>query len=172
MWLKRWRLYEPQQRNDHDQLLRVVIDVNVLVSGTIVPSGDSAFIVRSFKQGVFDIITSQQHLDELYRVLGRRRIRSQYHVTERRRKKIVGRLAQLAEFVQPSGALALCRDPTDDYLIEMAILGRATHLVTGDKDFHDDPALLRFLQEREVAVIYPADFVTFLREQTISGDIP
>jgi len=170
MWLQQWRLYEPKQHNNHDRPLRVVIDVNVLVSGTIVPWGNSAFIVRSFKQGIFDIITSRQHLDELYRVLGRRRIRSRYHVTERRRKKIVGRLAQLADCVQPSGTIALCRDPTDDYLIEMAILGEATHLVTGDEDFHDDPTLLHFLEERGVAAIRPADFVTLLRERTTSGD--
>ena len=170
MWQQQWRLYEPKQHNDHDQPFRVVIDVNVLVSGIIVPWGDSAFIVRSFKQGLFDTITSRQHLDELYRVLGRRRIRSRYHVTERRRRKIVGRLAQLAEFVQPGGTIALCRDPTDDYLIEMAILGRATHLVTGDEDFHDDPALLRFLQKRGVTATRPADFAALLRQQTIPGD--
>jgi uncharacterized protein len=150
--------------------LRVVIDTNVLVSGAIVPWGSSAFIVRFFKQDVFDAITSRQHLNELYMVLGRRRIRNRYHVTERRRRKIVGRLAQLAEVVQPSGTIIVCRDPTDDYLIEMAILGRATHLVTGDEDFHDDPALLCFLQERGVTAIRPADFAALLREQTISGD--
>ena len=109
-------------------------------------------------------------LDELYQVLGRRRIRNRYHVTERRRKKIVGRLALIGESVKPRGSVQICRDPTDDYLIEMAILGRATHLVTGDEDFHGDPALLRFLQERDVAVIRPADFATLLREHTISGD--
>ncbi len=54
----------------------------------------------------------------------------------------------------------------------MAILGQATHLVTGDRDFHDDPTLLRFLQERGVTVIRPAGFAALLRRQTISGDLP
>jgi hypothetical protein len=65
MWLQQWRLYEPKQHNDHSRPLRVVIDVNVLVSGTIVPRDNSAFIVRSFKQGIFDIITSRQHLNDM-----------------------------------------------------------------------------------------------------------
>jgi len=150
--------------------LRVVIDTNVLVSGAIAPWGSSAFIMRLFKQEAFDVIISEQLLNELYRVLGRRRIRNGYHVTERQRKKIVGRLALIGEFVKPRGGVQICRDPTDDYLIEMAILGRATHLVTGDEDFHDDPALLRFLQERDVGVIRPADFAALLRQQTIPGD--
>ncbi len=152
--------------------LRVVIDTNVLVSGAIAPQGSSAFIMRLFKQEAFDVIISQQYLNELYRVLGRRRIRNRYHVTERRRRKIVGRLALIGEFVKPRGSVRICRDPTDDYLIEMAILGRATHLVTGDEDFHDDPELLRFLQERDVAVIRPADFAALLREHVISGGTP
>ncbi len=45
----------------------------------------------------------------------------------------------------------------------------SAHLVTGDEDFHGDPALLRFLQEYGVTVTRPADF-TLLREQIISGD--
>jgi predicted nucleic acid-binding protein len=97
-------------------------------------------------------------------------VRRKYQVRDRDRKRLVGRLAFIGEFVEPIGEVQICRDPTDNYLIETAILGRATHLVTGDEDFHDDPALLRFLQERGVTAVRPADFVALLREQTISGD--
>ncbi len=45
----------------------------------------------------------------------------------------------------------------------------SAHLVTGDEDFHGDPALLRFLQEYGVTVTRPADFA-LLCEQIISGD--
>lgn len=59
--------------------LRVVIDTNVLVSGAIAPWGSSALIMRLFKQEAFDVIISEQLLNELYQVLGRRRIRNRYH---------------------------------------------------------------------------------------------
>ncbi|MBC8248873.1 MAG: putative toxin-antitoxin system toxin component, PIN family [Anaerolineales bacterium] len=151
-------------------MIRAVVDANVLISGAIVTHGASAFITEAIKRRQFLFITCRRNLRETYRVLGYRRVRRKYRVRDRDRKRLIGRLAFIGEFVEPIGGAQICRDPTDDYLIEMAILGRATHLVTGDEDFHGDPALLRFLQERDVAVIRPADFATLLREHTISGD--
>lgn len=142
----------------------------MLVSGAIVTYGASAFLVDAIKCRQFLFITCRRNLHEVYRVLGYRRVCRKYQVRDRDRKRLVGRLAFIGEFGEPIGRVQICRDPTDDYLIEMAILGEATHLVTGDEDFHDDPTLLRFLEERGVAAIRPADFVTLLRERTTSGD--
>lgn len=153
-------------------MIRAVVDTNVLVSGAIVTYGASAFIEEAIKRRQFLFITCRRNLHETYHVLGYRRVRRKYKVRDRDRKRLIGRLAFIGEFVEPISSVQVCRDPTDDYLIEMAILGRATHLVTGDKDFHDDPALLRFLQKRGVTAIRPADFAALLREQTISGGAP
>ena len=153
-------------------MIRAVIDANVLVSGAIMTYGDSAFIVDAIRRRQFLFVTCRRNLHETYRVLGYRRVRHKYQVRDRDRKRLIGRLAFIGEFVEPTGRVQICRDPTDDYLIEVAILGRATHLVTGDEDFHDDPTLPRFLQEHSVTTIRPADFAALLREQTISGDTP
>lgn len=69
-------------------------------------------------------------------MLGYRRVRGKYRGRDRDRKRLIGQLTFIGEFVEPIGSIQVCRDPTDDYLIEMALLGRATHLVTGDEDFH------------------------------------
>ncbi len=151
-------------------MIRAVVDANVLVSGAIVTHGASAFIEEAIKRRQFLFITCRRNLHETYRVLGYRRVRRKYRVRDRDRKRLLGRLAFIGEFVEPIGEVQICRDPTDDYLIEAAILGRATHLVTGDEDFHDDPTLLRFLQERGVAVIRPTDFAALLRQQAIPGE--
>lgn len=153
-------------------MIRAVVDANVLISGAIVTHGDSAFIVDAIKHRQFLFVTCRRNLHETYRVLGYRRVRRKYRVSERDRKRLVGRLAFIGRFVEPTGEVQICRDPTDDYLVEMALLGRATHLVTGDEDFHDDPTLLRFLQERRITAIRPADFATLLHEHTTSGDTP
>ena len=67
--------------------------------------------------------------------------------------------------MEPATQLALCRDPHDDYLLEMALLGRADYLVTEAGDFHDDPNIVQFLEQRGVRLYHLAAFLTVLRGQ-------
>jgi predicted nucleic acid-binding protein len=68
-------------------------------------------------------------------------------------------------WVEPLTRLVLCRDPHDDYLLEMALLGRADYLVTEDGDFHDDPNVVQFLEQRGVRLVRLGAFLTVLRGQ-------
>lgn len=43
-------------------------------------------------------------------------------------------LFMTAEWVEPSATLTLCRDPNDDIFLEAGLAGRATVLLTGDRD--------------------------------------
>ena len=61
--------------------------------------------------------------------------------------------------MEPVPHLALCRDPHEDYLLEMALLGRADYLVTEDGDFHDDPNIVQFLEQRGVRLLHLAAFL-------------
>ena len=65
--------------------------------------------------------------------------------------------------MQTAGSLSLCRDPEDDYLIEMALIGTATHLVTEDKDLLEDADIVAFLHERGIAVVTLVSFLQLLR---------
>lgn len=105
--------------------LRVVIDTNVFIRATLSPHGGSAQLLQALKQRHLVCITSLQQLTEIYGVLGRPRIARKYHVTPRRRKRLIVRLYTLSAFVKPVGRLALCRDPKDDYLLEVALAGQA-----------------------------------------------
>jgi predicted nucleic acid-binding protein len=58
--------------------------------------------------------------------------------------------------------LAICRDPSDDYLIEMALLGRASHLVSEDNDLHDDPDIFELLREYDVQLVRVGAFAQVL----------
>jgi putative PIN family toxin of toxin-antitoxin system len=42
-----------------------------------------------------------------------------------------------AEFIEVTSNIKLCRDPKDDFLLSLAKDGKATHLITGDKDLLD-----------------------------------
>ena len=140
-------------------LLKVVVDTNILVRGTLSATGGSALILEAIKRGRCILITSRQHLSELYNVLGRPHIMAKYGVTDRERRQLVGRLYTGALVVTPTTPLSLCRDPKDDYLLEMALLGQATHLVTEDDDLHDDLALRSLLRDYGVRLVHIAEFL-------------
>ena len=58
-----------------------------------------------------------------------------------------------------AGARLGCRDPTDDKILETALMGRADHLVTGDGD------LLVMSPFHGIPIVTPARFLA-LHEQT------
>jgi predicted nucleic acid-binding protein len=78
----------------------------------------------------------------------------------------VGRLYAGALVVTLADRLSLCRDPKDDYLLEMALLGQATHLVTEDDDLHDDPVIRSLLRDYGVRLAHIAEFLVDLARKT------
>jgi putative PIN family toxin of toxin-antitoxin system len=142
--------------------LRIVVDTNVLVRGTLSATGGSALVLEAIKRRRCVLITSRQHLSELYDVLGRSRITRKYGVTDRERQRLVGRLYASAILVTPTGTLSICRDPQDDYLLELALLGQATHLVTEDDDLHEDSAIRSLLRGYGVQLMNVAQFLVDL----------
>lgn len=143
-------------------MLRAVIDVNLLVRSALSPTGASAEILNALKRHTFTSPTCRPHLDELNRVLAYPRIIRRYHVTPRRRHRLLAQFYLRSIYFELTGTLRLCRDPNDDYLIELAILGQATHLVTEDKDLREDGALIRLLASRGAHVCGAGEFVGLL----------
>jgi putative PIN family toxin of toxin-antitoxin system len=111
--------------------LRLVIDTNVLVSGLLTQN--------SIPQQVYDyaiaratLLQSQATLSELERVLIRPKF-DRYVSLERRLRFIAG-LVNRVEYIDVNETLAICRDPKDNSLLELAASGQASHLITGDQD--------------------------------------
>lgn len=115
-------------------------------------------MIRALKQSRFVPLTCRQHLDELNRVLGYPRITRRYHISRRNRRRLVTSIYLRSVWVDVAGDLAICRDPNDNYLIEIAIVGGATHLVTEDKDICEDEAVVTLLAEIGVQVCSAAEF--------------
>jgi putative PIN family toxin of toxin-antitoxin system len=47
---------------------------------------------------------------------------------------LLAKINPKAEFVAIRSQITLCRDPKDNFLLALAKDGKATHLITGDKD--------------------------------------
>ena len=62
-------------------------------------------------------------------------------------------LMAAAELVPITERVTMCRDPTDDKFLEVAVNGRADLILTGDKD------LLVLNPFRDIPIVTPATFV-------------
>ena len=112
--------------------MRAVVDVNVLLSAVLSARGPSAEILRSTRDGGFELIVSQLLIAELARALAYPKIR----------KRIPSEKASAyLSWVRDHGILAddpaeppamRSPDPDDDYLLALAI-SRQAFLVTGDQ---------------------------------------
>ena len=144
-------------------MIRAVVDTVVFVRGTLSSKGKSAFVIQAFKRRKFLLLTSRRHLEEIFHTLGYPRLRRRFKLPDSIRKKVVGKISAGGLLLSPSGSLKICRDPNDNYLIELALLGKADYLVTEDKDFHDDQAIVQFLDIHRIKLVTVSEFTQVLR---------
>ena len=135
--------------------MRAVVDVNVLISAALSARGPSAEILRSSRDGAFELVVSELLIAELSRALAypklRKRIPTEKAATFLSWVTDHGTLAQ----DPPHPAPVRSADPDDDYLLALATNRRA-FLVTGDQH-------LLGLRD-DLPILTPAEFVKKLRE--------
>jgi len=120
--------------------LRFVFDTNVIVSALLLTNSKPhrAFL-HALQRG--KVLVSEAVLAELYQVLARKRFR--HYIEEKDIHAFLAALTHEAEWINVNVQINACRDPKDNKFLELAVSGRATHLVSGDLDllsldpFHD-----------------------------------
>jgi len=128
--------------------VRVVVDTNVLISALLSGSSPPAQIVTLWREGGFELLTSQEQLDELARVTRYPKIRERLSPVLAGR--LVNELRDVAMMVADLPPVTACTDPYDNFLLAMIVAGRADHLVTGDK--RDLLSMVRYEGGRIIAV--------------------
>jgi len=135
--------------------VRVVIDTSVLISAMLLPSS----IPRQALDAAADhgrLLISEATIEELNEVI--RRPKFDKYLREERRTEFLASLVHDAEAVEIDEKITLCRDPKDDKILEVAVNGNATHIVSGDAD------LLALHPFRGIAIVTPQDFLAFLQK--------
>jgi putative PIN family toxin of toxin-antitoxin system len=126
--------------------MRAVIDTNVWVSAILVPDGQAARALRSFRDGRFELVLSQPLLEELAATLARFAFDQAAVVDLLELLVERGDVVALAaagpdeaamDAVLEEGSLAILtgdrRLLADQILIETALQGGAMAIVTGDR---------------------------------------
>ena len=129
--------------------MRGVFDNNVLVSAALLGCVPRQAFDKLLDNGT--VLISVPILLELAEVFSRPKF-DKYVTHDERMRFLVGFL-KVAEMVEINETIAICRDPKDDKLLELAISGNAGFLVTVDED------LLILNPFQQVEIITPREFL-------------
>lgn len=136
---------------------RVVLDTNLVVSAAISSRSLPDLVLSAWEAEAFVWLLSQPLFDELRELSVRPRLARRYADYRRRMEQLLSGLLDSAEWVVPIAEDELpvaSRDSDDNALLQCALSGEASFLVTGDQDLlslANDPRLggLRIVTPRE-----------------------
>ena len=130
----------------------VVFDTNILISALLFPGGSPLLCVSMARNGRIQSVTCQEILDEFSE-----KLIVKFTLSEEKTEEIMEEVCQFSRIVRINQELALVSaDPDDDMIIECAIAGNATYIITGDKH------LLSLVQYQNIQIVKAKDFLDFL----------
>lgn len=136
--------------------LRVVLDTNVVLSALVFRSGAAARLRQAWQTDTCTPLVATATVQELIRVLAYPKFRLS---TDDQHQLLADYLpwTRSVRIPQPPPVLpADCRDPFDAPFLHLALAGKATALVTGDRD------LLVLAGHMPMAILTPAEFLAGL----------
>jgi putative PIN family toxin of toxin-antitoxin system len=109
---------------------RVIIDTNLWISFLL--TKDFSKFDKIIADQLITLVFSQELVEEIIDVTQRPKFRKYFPLNDV--EKLLLKIRDRAIFVNVTTIANACRDPKDNFLLSLAIDGKATHLITGDKD--------------------------------------
>ena len=135
-------------------MLKAVLDTNIIISGLSF-SGSPAHVLELAAKGVIQNVISQDILDE-----GQGVVVHKFSWEKERVREAIEWLRLVSKIVQPQEKVSAVSHDPDDRIIECAIAGNATLIVSGDKK-HLQP--LR--EYRGILIVGPNEFFNIFQRQ-------
>ena len=110
--------------------VKVIIDTNLWISFLINPEFEKLDCL--FSSGKICLLFSDRLFAELIRVASREKFRKYFSKNDIEVLSI--QMKKVAKLIQTKSVQTQCRDPKDNFLLELAIDGKADYLITGDND--------------------------------------
>jgi len=132
------------------------------VSALINPFGFPARLRKAFENGAFLAVVSEPLLEELAEVLNRPRIKTKYGLTDKHIAELLVLIDERADHIVLTGDILICRDKDDNFVIEAAVKGNASFVVSRDDDIKFDPAVSSFLAQSGISVKSVAQFLEII----------
>lgn len=112
-------------------MLRLVLDTNILISALLTTGTPPDMLYKAWKEGRFTLVTSEEQLSEVARVLAYPKLKP--YITRSEAKELLIGLREHAVLVADLPVLTYSADQADNLILATAIKGRCRFLVTGDK---------------------------------------
>jgi uncharacterized protein len=135
--------------------IKIIFDTNVWISFLI--GKRLSNIKNHISSRQITIIVSAELLAEIKDVTSRERMQKYFPAESV--NKLIEFLETIAELYKPKSKHTICRDPKDNFLLDLIEASKADYLVTGDKD------LLVHNPFKTATILTPANF-----EKIISGN--
>ena len=135
--------------------MRIVVDTNLFVSALIRPNGIPAQILTH--ETPFQLVTTEEILVELERVLGYPRINRKYNLSDETVREYLARIRDDSDLVEISDSAAgVSPDPDDDKFLACAAESGANYIVSGD------PHLYSLGDYMGIPILTPRQFLDLL----------
>jgi putative PIN family toxin of toxin-antitoxin system len=122
-------------------LTRLVLDTSVLLSGAVAAAtSPPAVLIDAATASSFEFVACPRLFLEFERGLKKPYFRSRLNTAEASELLRTFRLLAIT-LPDPLVVYGVLRDPTDDYLVDLAQAGEAEAIVTGDRDLLDHDGL-------------------------------
>lgn len=134
---------------------RVVLDTNTVLSALLFAQGRLVPLRAAWQSGALTPLLCAQTVEELLRVLAY----PKFKLTSEEREELLADYLPFGEVVAPwrkSPTIPACRDKHDRIFLELAAVGAAQWLVTGDQD------LLSLSGKAKFQIIAPATAIELM----------
>ncbi len=129
--------------------MRVVLDTNVYISA-ILFGGKCEEILKLANQELFEIVISKKIIDEIKSVL-----KEKFYWPDKQIAEAIKYIKEIASIVNTEISLSLVKeDPSDNKIIECAVVSKATYIVTGDRRH-----LLSIKEYEGIKIVSPMEFL-------------
>jgi putative PIN family toxin of toxin-antitoxin system len=109
---------------------KIILDTNLWISFLI--SKNFLEIDNLVQAENITLIFSNESLEEFIEVVERPKFKKFF--SKKDIEKLLDIFDQYAELIKVKSKIDICRDPKDNFLLNLAVDGKVDYLVTGDKD--------------------------------------
>jgi len=109
---------------------KIIVDTNLWISFLL--TIDLSILDTILVNNKITLLFSEELIEEFVEVTQRIKFRKYFALDEV--EELLIKMRSRALFVSVKSRVEVCRDVKDNFLLALAVDGKATHLITGDKD--------------------------------------